>query len=45
MMARFWQWLFDKIARADVEALYDLVGALRAEIERLRTQIDESSRP
>ena len=45
MIQRIWQWIHDNTSRADIEALYDIIGALRSEIDRLRKQIEESNRP
>lgn len=45
MVRRIWNWIHANTSRDDIEALYDLIGALRSEIDRLRSQIDDSNRP
>lgn len=44
-MARFWEWLFNKIAAGEFERLYEIIGELRAEIDRLRADAERSNEP
>lgn len=44
-MARFWEWLFNKIAAGEFERLYQIIGELRDEIDRLRKELDRSNEP
>jgi hypothetical protein len=43
-MARFWEWLFNKIAAGEFNRLYELLEALRDEVAKLRKAFEDASR-